>query len=236
MQTRESGSSMKRRAFLTMTGAVAGAATVGGIPGILRAQKPPSFPKGTKLHLLEWVSFVPAADVELKRLGAEFGKQAGVDVTVELHQLQRPEPAHRIGHRDQGRARHHPDAQQLGRTSTPTASTTWTSWPSRSTSGTGACTTCSGAATFVSGRWKAVPMGTSPATFAYRTDWFKEAGAAKFPDTMDEFRKVGTELKKKDRPIGQAFGHSLGRPERLGVRGDLVLRRPGGRQGPEDGS
>ena len=46
--------------------------------------------------------------------------------------------------------------------------------------------------TFVGGRFKAVPMGTSTATFAYRTDWFKEAGAAKFPETWDEFRKVGT--------------------------------------------
>ena len=84
METRNSVRGMKRRAFLRMTGAVAGAATVGGIPGILLAQKPPSFPKGTKLHLLEFVSFIPAADVELKRQGEEFGKLAGVDVTVEL--------------------------------------------------------------------------------------------------------------------------------------------------------
>ena len=30
------------------------------------------------------MSFIPAADVELKRQGEEFGKLAGVDVTVEL--------------------------------------------------------------------------------------------------------------------------------------------------------
>jgi hypothetical protein len=39
------------------------------------------FPKGTKLDILEWVSFVPASDVEFKRLAGEFGKLAGVDVT-----------------------------------------------------------------------------------------------------------------------------------------------------------
>ena len=84
MATRIRANGMERRAFLTLTGAAAGAATLGGLPGILRAQKPPSFPKGTKLHLLEYVSFIPAADVELKRQGEEFGKLAGVDVTVEL--------------------------------------------------------------------------------------------------------------------------------------------------------
>src|SRR5262245_34952997 len=84
MTGRHGANGIKRRAFLGMAGTAAGAATLGGVPGILLAQKPPSFPKGTKLHLLEWVSFVPAADVELKRLGEEFGKLAGVDVTVEL--------------------------------------------------------------------------------------------------------------------------------------------------------
>src|SRR5262245_5780979 len=84
MEARNGVNGMKRRGFLKLAGTTAGAVTLGGIPGILLAQKPPSFPKGTKLHLLEWVSFVPAADVELKRLGEEFGKQAGVDVTVEL--------------------------------------------------------------------------------------------------------------------------------------------------------
>src|SRR4029453_2529645 len=73
-----------RRSFLKAAGAATGAVAAGGIPGILEAQKPPSFPKGTKPQILEWVSFVPASDVEFKRLAAEFGKLAGVDVTVEL--------------------------------------------------------------------------------------------------------------------------------------------------------
>src|ERR671925_2225862 len=72
-----------RRAFLKlMTGAVTGVAA-GGIPGMVAAQKAPSFPKGTKLNVLEWVSFVPASDVEFKRLAAEFGKLAGVEMTVD---------------------------------------------------------------------------------------------------------------------------------------------------------
>src|SRR5438309_12132165 len=74
---------LDRRAFLKAAGAATGAAAVGGIPEIVRAQKAPSFPKGTKLNILEWVSFVPASDVEFKRLAGEFGKLAGVEVTVD---------------------------------------------------------------------------------------------------------------------------------------------------------
>jgi len=65
---------------------------------------------------------------------------------------------------------------------------------------------------FVDGRWKAVPLCNVNATWNYREDWFKEEGLSKFPDTWDELRKVGMALKKKGRPIGQAFGHSLGDP------------------------
>ena len=74
---------VNRRAFLRVAGVATGAAVAGGIPAMVAAQKPPSFAKGTKLNILEWVSFVPASDVEFKRLAAEFGKLAGVDVTVD---------------------------------------------------------------------------------------------------------------------------------------------------------
>jgi multiple sugar transport system substrate-binding protein len=60
--------------------------------------------------------------------------------------------------------------------------------------------------------WKAVPLCMVTSTWAYREDWFKEEGVTKFPDTWDQLRAVGTKLKKKNRPIGQAFGHSLGDP------------------------
>src|SRR5262245_30378961 len=84
MAKSEGGASVNRRAFLKAAGVVTGAAVVGGIPGIVAAQKAPSFPKGTKLNILTWVSFVPAADVEFKRLAGEFAKLAGVEVTADL--------------------------------------------------------------------------------------------------------------------------------------------------------
>jgi multiple sugar transport system substrate-binding protein len=157
------------------------------------------------------VSFIPAADVELKRQAAEFGQLAGVDVTVELINFNDLNP--RIASGIETKAG--PDIIQMHN-----------NWSHLYGDGLadvddvaeeidrrdGGMYDLFRNVTFVGGRWKAVPMGTSTATFAYRTDWFKEAGAAKFPDTWDEFRKVGAELKKKGRPMGQALGHSVGDP------------------------
>src|SRR5437899_11011971 len=84
MAHQESSQVGSRRAFLKMVaGAATGAAVAGGIPAIVAAQKAPSFPKGTRLNVLEWVSLVPASEVEFTRLAAEFGKLAGVEVTVD---------------------------------------------------------------------------------------------------------------------------------------------------------
>src|SRR5438046_9212117 len=84
MAHQESSQVGRRRVFLKMVaGAATGAAVAGGTPAIVAAQKAPSFPKGTRPNVLEWVSFVPASDVEFKRLTAEFGKLAGVEDTVD---------------------------------------------------------------------------------------------------------------------------------------------------------
>jgi multiple sugar transport system substrate-binding protein len=209
---RSSGAtSMNRRAFLRAAGAATGAAVAGGIPGIVAAQKAPSFPKGTKLNILEWVSFVPASDVEFKRLAAEFGKLAGVDVTVDLINMNDLNP--RIASAIETKAG--PDIIMM-----------ISNWPHLYADGLadvgdvaeeiakrdGAYYEHNKMVSVVNGVWKAVPLCSVPSTWAYREDWFKEAGASKFPETWDEWRKVGVALKKKGQPMGQAFGHSLGDP------------------------
>ena len=44
----------------------------------------------------------------------------------------------------------------------------------------------------------------------WRTDWFKEVGVKKFPDTWDELYEVGKKLKAKDHPFGFELGHGFG--------------------------
>jgi len=211
MAHQESKRAENRRTFLkVMAGAATGVAA-GGIPAIVAAQKAPSFPKGTRLNVLEWVSFVPASDVEFKRLAAEFGKLAGVEMTVDQINMNDLNP--RI-------------ASAIETKSGPDIIMMISNWPHLYADGLadvddvaeeiakrdGAFYEFNRKASVVDGRWKSVPLCSVNPTWNYREDWFKEEGANKFPDTWDELRKVGTALKKKGRPIGQAFGHSLGDP------------------------
>ena len=43
----------------------------------------PALAQGTRLHLLQWSHFVPAADQVFEEQAKDFGKQAGVDIAIE---------------------------------------------------------------------------------------------------------------------------------------------------------
>ena len=58
--------------------------------------------------------------------------------------------------------------------------------------------------------WKAVPWGIIPIAITYRTDWAKEVGYDKFPDTYEEMLTLSKKLKDKDHPVGFALGRSIG--------------------------
>jgi multiple sugar transport system substrate-binding protein len=211
MSQRDGVDPTSRRTFLTAAGAATTMAVVGGIPGIVAAQKAPSFPKGTRLHILEWTSFVPASDKEFKRLAGEFGKLTGVDVTVEFINMNDLVPK---------------IASAIETKAGPDIIMMINNWPHLYADGLadvddvaeeiakrdGGYFDLLRTVGVVGKSWKAVPFVMGTPTWAYREDWFKEVGATKFPDTWDELRKVGTALKKKNRPLGQAFGHSLGDP------------------------
>src|SRR5512137_2546134 len=81
--TKNTWGTMPRRTFLKGAAAAAGAATLGGIPGILHAGQAPAYPKGTKLHLLTRINFIPAGDTLFIAQAEEFGKQMGVEVQIE---------------------------------------------------------------------------------------------------------------------------------------------------------
>jgi multiple sugar transport system substrate-binding protein len=58
--------------------------------------------------------------------------------------------------------------------------------------------------------WKAVPWGIIPICITYRSDWLKEVGYQKFPDTYDEMLVMSKKLKEKGHPVGFALGRSIG--------------------------
>src|SRR6266513_739513 len=66
---------MSRRTFLKTTGAVAAATAAGHAP---------AFAQGTRLHVLRWVDFIPACDVELKKQAAEASRLLGAEVQFEF--------------------------------------------------------------------------------------------------------------------------------------------------------
>src|SRR5438876_5276560 len=66
---------MSRRTFLKTTGAAAVATAAG---------RAPAFAQGSRLHVLRWVDFIPACDVELKKQAGEASKALGADVQFEF--------------------------------------------------------------------------------------------------------------------------------------------------------
>jgi len=65
-------------------------------------------------------------------------------------------------------------------------------------------------AVVLDGKWKAVPFCNIGQLMNWRTDWFKEVGVTKFPDTWEELYEAGKKLKAKDHPFGFELGHGFG--------------------------
>jgi multiple sugar transport system substrate-binding protein len=203
---------LTRRQFIKTASWATGAALTAGtlltvIPGIAA----PAILKGTKLHLLQWINFVPPADDETRRQAEEWGKGTGAQVTIEAinaSNLQaRIEAALASGAG--------PDIIEM-----------FYSWPHVYADGCididdvaqkveqnyggyyeqirGAC--------MVQDHYKAVPHEISAFVMTYREDWFKEVGAEQFPETWEELRKFGKLLKDKGHPLGHSLGHSWGDP------------------------
>jgi multiple sugar transport system substrate-binding protein len=197
-----------RRTFLT-TSAAAGLTAAAGIEGILAARRAPAFAQGTKVHLLQWVDFVPEGDVELKRQCAEASKVFGAEVvaeTINANDLQAritasiqsgagPDIIHMLhnwAHLYQSALMDVSDlAEWKGKDQGPYYGQ-------------------SDAAARDGKRWLALPYGIVGLQIAYRKSWFDEVGQTSWPKTLEEYRQVGIKLKKKGKPIGQTLGHTFG--------------------------
>ena len=89
----------------------AGAAA--GIEGILAAERAPALAQATKVHLLQWVDFIPEGDVEVRRQVAEYTKQTKVEVTFETINANDLQARITAAIQSGSRGRHHHDAPQL---------------------------------------------------------------------------------------------------------------------------
>jgi multiple sugar transport system substrate-binding protein len=61
---------------------------------------------------------------------------------------------------------------------------------------------------FVDNTWRAVPWHVTPTGMVYRSDWLKEVGYSKFPDTYDELLVLAKKLKDSGHPVGFALNQA----------------------------
>jgi multiple sugar transport system substrate-binding protein len=176
-------------------------AAVGAIP------KPRA---GAKIRLLQWVSFVPAADAEIKRQAAEFSAANNVEVTIETvtgDQLQ-PKTAAAV------EAGSGPDIIQMQY-----------GWPHLYDTAcmdvsdvvgilkdkVGTVNSVNDAFCKVGSKYLAVPYCQVPNAWTYRTDLWQQGGLTSFAKTWDELASAGKQLKSKNLPpIAVSLGHAYG--------------------------
>jgi multiple sugar transport system substrate-binding protein len=200
-------SKVTRRRFVQGSTALA---TAGGMASILATRTPPAYAQATTVHWLRWNDFVPASDQLWRReLLPEGEKALGLKINFETVNANDLQP--RITSAIQSGAgpdlimlnNNHPQlyaeslvdmADLVGELAKAEGS----HYPLvKSNSGDGA-------------KWLSMPWAIIGGMIAYRKSWFDEVGAAKFPETWEEYREVGKKLKAKGRPIGQTLGHTFG--------------------------
>lgn len=220
-----------RRQFIKTAGVVTGVALTGGIADIVSARKPPALAKGTTLHLLQPSSFVKEADEVHRQLAREFQQRTRVAVTVEtIHASDVQARTTTAVERGTG-----PDIIQMQH-----------GWPHLYANALVNVTDVAepigqrdggyypqiAAVCQVGSRWKAVPFCFVPLAVVYRADWFREIGVEAFPDTWDEYRQVGKQLKARGRPFGFVLAPSVRESHALVYP---LLWSFGGKETEEDG-
>ena len=211
-----------RRRFLQTTGLVAAsfaAAPIleacggdsGGNSGTSSGTyKPPKARAGAKVQLLQWNSFVKAADDEFKRQAAEFSQLNNCTVTIQTvsgDDLITKTPA----------------AVEAG--SGPDIIQMQYGWPHLYESACidvskdveylkgklGAVHPVNDAFSKVGDKYRAIPYTQVPNAWSWRTDMFQQAGLSKFPTSWDELASNGKQL--TDKKLGQiavSLGHAYG--------------------------
>jgi multiple sugar transport system substrate-binding protein len=206
-------SGISRRDMLKATGAAAAVATGAGVG--LFGGKAPAFAQAREIHVVAWSHFIPVADSEtMPRFAAEFQQATGVKVRLEfingndltprataavesktgadIFQFQWNQPhVYAAGCED-----HDKLAAELG------ADKMYKFLRD---------------ASFVEGKYRAMPYYSIGNAFAYRKDIYsklsiRDPNTPGIAFTWDDFLAGGKRLKKNGTPVGQALGHSFGDP------------------------
>jgi ABC-type glycerol-3-phosphate transport system substrate-binding protein len=211
-QGRDVMTRMPRRRFLQLSGAGALAAGSGGLAAVLASGRAPAYAQGTALHWLRWSDFVPASDQLLRtKIAPQCEKDLGIKLNLEsvnANDIQARITA----------------AVQSG--TGPDIIMVVNNWPRLYVESLADVTDVAEEIgkeqggyydmcrliDNVDGKWIGVPWAIGGGLVTYRKSWFEEIGYkdGKFPETWDELRNAGKNLKAKGRPLGQTLGHTFG--------------------------
>jgi multiple sugar transport system substrate-binding protein len=163
-----------------------------------------------EISLLQWNNFIPPADPFFKQQAAEWGKQTGVNVTVETINAVDLLPRF---------------IAALNAQSGPTIFQTQDLQPhilaqglrdvtdlaSEVEAGYGRFYPVANGSARVNGRYRGIPWTQGSAAFVYRKSWFQQAGA-RVPETWNDLGDVVMKMAAFGKPVGQAFSQSVGDP------------------------
>lgn len=170
--------------------------------------------KGTKLNILFGTFFVPETQDLMKQQLQEFGKETGVEATIDF--INWPDLQPKISAAVQAGAG--PDIVGM-----------WDTWPSlykealvdvqdiveQRMKGEGDYFDWVKKTVLVGDQWLSIPIGAPTSAQVFRKSALQQAGwpdPNNPPDTWEDLFKIGVEMKKNGMPLGQAFGHSTGDP------------------------
>jgi multiple sugar transport system substrate-binding protein len=201
-----------RRSLFKLSGAGAVAAGTGGLAAILASGRAPAFAQATTLHWLKFVDFVPVSDQLLRgKIATECQKALGIKLEVEtingdgvqarissaIQSKTGPDILMAVNNWAQLYADSAVDvsdvAEEIGKAQ-------------------GGYYDTAHAVANDGKKWIAVPYTILGVLFANRTSWFNDVGNGpdKFPQTWEEYRAVGKQLKAKQQPYGQTLAHAFG--------------------------
>jgi multiple sugar transport system substrate-binding protein len=196
-----SGRRISRRRFLGVT---AGTTAVLSLGTFVRSGL-----GAAKVNVLTWSNTLSAMDDVLREQARQYSKERGVDVTFEfINQTDLPTKT----------------AAAVESGAGPDIITLWSDGPHLHAKALAdindvaeplgkelkGWTNIARDIAIVDKTWKAVPWGIIPICITYRSDWLKEVGYQKFPDTYGEMAVMAKKLKDKGHPVGFALGRAIG--------------------------
>src|SRR5579859_7932984 len=175
------------------------------------AAKPTTAPvaiSGATVSLLQWNHFIPTADPFFKQQADDWGKQTGVNITVET--INANDLTARFTASIQGQsgptifqmqylaphayAEGLYDLTDLAKEIEPKFGKFYDQVNTSAT---------------VDGKYRGIPYNITGNAFVYRKDYFQQAGAT-VPQTWDDFHDVVKKLAAINKPVGQTFAQTFG--------------------------